>query len=363
MRQMTVVVNSKHGFDNFSVTVKDGEETIFDEDYEKGNTVTYDKRNVNKYKPYVTDVLCQLKEQFHVDKLTLERGEGCYHDGSYYKDLMIFDRDYCMVNSELAHIKEKFPVKSVAFVEQDTRYGTFDILVYDGDMETFMADDGEINGNVPERVSPVARFRSWNSFSEVLQELQKNIPMSDISTHVPSPNEGPCSAILKMGINADELENEVLMDYTMRQMIFRTESQKYPDMKMTVTFNCGINADGFNVIITANGKQVLDHDYNYGYNVTYNKDWGSERTPYVTDVLQDLIDKYHISDFTVKAGRNAFMGTDVRPETVENFKTEYCSGLKLSEKADAKPKEPVFLTKDILDQLEKEAGVNNGQQM
>lgn len=372
MRRMVVTVNSEslgyrtnnfevYRTNNFEVIIKDGEETVFNEYYENRDSVSFDKRKVTDNKPYVTDVLCQLKERFHVDKLALEAGEGCHKP--YYKDVMDFDRKYCMESTDLAIIKEKPSVKSVVFIKQDAEYGTFDISVYDGDMSVFMADDGEIDSDIPEGVSLVSRYRSWNSFGEVFREFQKNIPFSDVSTHVAPADEGLSSAVIKIGIDADEFQEGLQCSYNLRQMVFPAESQNYPDMKMTVTVKSGLNSDGFDVKITADGKPVLDHDYRYGYDAAYSKVHVSERAPYVTDVLQGLIDKYHISDFTVEAGKNVFAGTDVRAETVEDFKTEYCSGLKLPEMADAKLEEPVFLTKDILDQLWKEAGADNVQRM
>lgn len=115
--------------------------------------------------------------------------------------------------------------------------------------------------------------------------------------------------------------------------------------KLTVKVRSGMSADGFEATVT-NGDDVLfEKRYDYGYNCSWNKDSADERTPYVSDVLQSLIDEYQAGEFSVEAGRNVFAGKDVRPEKVEEFKNDYCTDLKLSGVKEFVPHE-IYVTKD-----------------
>lgn len=99
--------------------------------------------------------------------------------------------------------------------------------------------------------------------------------------------------------------------------------------KLTVKVISGISSDGFETVVTKGDNTIYERRYNYGYSCSYDKTFAEERTPYVSDVLQSLIDEYQVNDFSVEAGKNVFAGKDVRSETVENFKNEYCSNLQL----------------------------------
>lgn len=59
--------------------------------------------------------------------------------------------------------------------------------------------------------------------------------------------------------------------------------------------------------------------------------FADDRAPYVSDALQDLIDRYHVDDFSVKQGRNIFAGRNVSNDEARNFEEKYCSDLKLIE--------------------------------
>lgn len=66
-------------------------------------------------------------------------------------------------------------------------------------------------------------------------------------------------------------------------------------------------------------------------NCSYDRAFADSRAPYVTDVLQGLIDKYHMDELDVAPGKNAFRGSNVSTERAEEFRSRYCSSLKLSE--------------------------------
>lgn len=365
MRRMTVTVNdiprAKNNTtrNNFTVTIKDGDETVFNQSYRSRNNVSYDKGRADDWTPYVTDLLCQLKEQYNVDRLALEPGEGCLGNRKgHYKDLLKFDEKYCMANDELAAIKEEPSVKSFVAIEGNPECGTFDISVMDAETS--------------EDATRIARYRSWYDFDKILNSFTETVPISGVSTRVDSFYEEPPFAMLKTGINVDEFCGELCRG-ALPYMVFPNESDEHPDVKMTVyvdgdTFG-SLNSDneiGFSVGLTADGKVVLDNlsaFYSYGRNTSNDRENASEYKPwqpsdsyvykpYVTDVLQGTIDKYHVSEFTVKRGY-------VSEECVENFKSKYCKDLSLHEPKQAETN--AFLTEDDLNDLEKLAA-NNGLQ-
>lgn len=102
-------------------------------------------------------------------------------------------------------------------------------------------------------------------------------------------------------------------------------------MKLDVIVNSGISADGFDTVIQ-DGDDIIQKDsWSYGYNCSYDRAFAESKKPYVTDVLQDLIDRYHVDEFDVSAGMNWFQDKAVPTEWAEEFYARYCGGLKLSE--------------------------------
>lgn len=102
-------------------------------------------------------------------------------------------------------------------------------------------------------------------------------------------------------------------------------------MKLNVIVGSGISADGFDTVIQ-DGDDIIQKDsWSYGYNCSYDRAFAENRKPYVTDVLQDLIDRHHVDEFDVSAGMNRFQDKAVPTERAEEFRSRYCGGLKLSE--------------------------------
>lgn len=102
-------------------------------------------------------------------------------------------------------------------------------------------------------------------------------------------------------------------------------------MKLNVIVGSGINADGFDTVIQDGDDIVQKDSWSYGYNCSYDRAFADSRAPYVTDVLQDLIDRYHVDELDVVPGKNVFRGSDMPAERAEEFRSRYCGGLKLSE--------------------------------
>ena len=100
---------------------------------------------------------------------------------------------------------------------------------------------------------------------------------------------------------------------------------------MTIQIQSGISADGFRVIITDDltGEIVHKGDYAYGYVVSYDKRWASPTAPYVTDLVEDLIDTYDVSSIQVTAGKNYFKNQEVLDKKVTAFKDQYLKGLSI----------------------------------
>lgn len=102
-------------------------------------------------------------------------------------------------------------------------------------------------------------------------------------------------------------------------------------MKLNVIIGSGVNADGFDTIIQDGDSIVQKDSWYYGYNCSYDRAFASPRSPYVADVLQDLIDRHHVDEFDVSPGKDMFHDRPVSTERAEEFRARHCSGLKLSE--------------------------------
>lgn len=116
--------------------------------------------------------------------------------------------------------------------------------------------------------------------------------------------------------------------------------------QMTIEVISGVNSDGFTITITdPSGNVLFDKDYRYGWDASYSKEqadaahaevekgikygWSpsAHRTekPYVTDIINDLCEKYDISDaeITVVAGGNRFTGDTMDDDSVNEFIDKY----------------------------------------
>lgn len=105
-------------------------------------------------------------------------------------------------------------------------------------------------------------------------------------------------------------------------------------MKLDVKVSTGLNADGFDAVVRDGDNVVYQESYRYGYNCSYASDFANEDKPYVTDVLQELIDRYQVDKLSVGAGRNTFAEKGVSEVKVEEFKAKYCQGLYIGQSED-----------------------------
>lgn len=101
-------------------------------------------------------------------------------------------------------------------------------------------------------------------------------------------------------------------------------------MTLNIILKNGISADGFDTVIENGDETIHKESWSYGYNCSYNKAFANSRKPYVTDVLQNLIDQYNVDDVSIRSGMNLFANHAMSSEKANEFEAKYCSNLKLS---------------------------------
>lgn len=105
-------------------------------------------------------------------------------------------------------------------------------------------------------------------------------------------------------------------------------------MKLSVILKSGINSDGFCTMVMNDAEEVIAaDDWSYGFNCSWSKKSASEKEPYVSDVLQNLIDQYQVDTFEVQSGKNVYTGRNVSSDRMEEFKKDYCMNLSVGKDA------------------------------
>lgn len=111
--------------------------------------------------------------------------------------------------------------------------------------------------------------------------------------------------------------------------------------KLTVTAYSRLSVDGFEISMIDEDKGPLfNKSYDYGNNASHSRDlakyahkdhvkFGHPDKPYVSDILQELIQKYQINEVSVEAGWNTFACEKVSDQFVEDFKTKFCDCLQV----------------------------------
>lgn len=100
-------------------------------------------------------------------------------------------------------------------------------------------------------------------------------------------------------------------------------------MKLNIIVKSGVNADGFETVIKNGDNIVSRQSYAYGYDCSYDRMFANDQKPYVTDVLQGLVDQYQVDEVSVTAGQNKFADKDMPLRRIQDFKERYCEDLKL----------------------------------
>lgn len=106
-------------------------------------------------------------------------------------------------------------------------------------------------------------------------------------------------------------------------------NKKGVPMKLNIIVKSGVNADGFETVILNDDNVVNRQSYAYGYDCSYDRTFANGQKPYVTDVLQGLVDQYQVDEVSVAAGQNKFADKDMSFRRVQDFKARYCKDLKL----------------------------------
>ena len=102
-------------------------------------------------------------------------------------------------------------------------------------------------------------------------------------------------------------------------------------MKLIVEVMSGVRADGFDVTVMDGEETLYTNAYRYGYNCSYDSRFANIEEPYVSDVLQSLIDTCQIDSMSVEAGRNTFAGKSVGNDRAKEFWNKYCRCLTMAE--------------------------------
>lgn len=110
---------------------------------------------------------------------------------------------------------------------------------------------------------------------------------------------------------------------------------------LNVILKTGIRADGFDTVIEDGAKTIHKESWSYGYNCSHTIAFSNRQKPYVADVLQNLIDQYHVDRLSVTTGRNVFADRAISSEKANEFEAKYCSNL-------------TFLSKDVCEQQTKQ---------
>jgi len=94
--------------------------------------------------------------------------------------------------------------------------------------------------------------------------------------------------------------------------------------QMTITVGSHLNSDGFDVCITdPDGNEVFEMDYAYGWDASYDRKFASKDKPYVSDIINELVQEYNVDRSSIKVvnGRNVFNGKDV--DRASEFSSKY----------------------------------------
>lgn len=112
-------------------------------------------------------------------------------------------------------------------------------------------------------------------------------------------------------------------------------------MTLNIILKDGLRADGFDTVIEDGDKTIHKESWSYGYNCSHTIAFSQSSKPYVADVLQNLIDQYHVDSLLVTTGRNVFAARAISSEKANEFESKYCSNL-------------TFLSKDMCEQQTKQ---------
>lgn len=123
--------------------------------------------------------------------------------------------------------------------------------------------------------------------------------------------------------------------------------------RMEIVLFWGIQHEGFHVVIRdEKDHEVFYKEYSYGWNVSHSrrnaeaahndvvrsKKYGWEPSsyicekPFVTDLIQDLINDYNVEKWEVLSGSNLFTGLPCSDADVEYFIDRFMKELEVEEK-------------------------------
>ena len=117
--------------------------------------------------------------------------------------------------------------------------------------------------------------------------------------------------------------------------------------QMTITVGSHLNSDGFDVSITdKDGNELFNMDYAYGWDASYDRRWASEDKPYVSDIINELVQEYNVDRSSIKVvnGKNVFNGKNV--DKASEFSSKYLECTNTGNIANA-PAKHIRMFKDL----------------
>lgn len=82
LKESTMIIShgSSINGDNVEITINNGEETIFNKKYHYGYSISYDKIWSNEDKPFIDDLVQELKTKYNVTDVKEEEGKNVFRD-------------------------------------------------------------------------------------------------------------------------------------------------------------------------------------------------------------------------------------------------------------------------------------------
>lgn len=176
--------------------------------------------------------------------------------------------------------------------------------------------EGDILPSLTRAISRI--YTAASSAESVLKYIDENIKSSDKNITVESPQYDDFSD--------DEFSSTYGGDASQSQKDLARSELLSSMYALKIKVASGINSDGFDVtVVDARNQTVYEHSYSFGWNASWDKRFASKDTPYVSDIIKSLCDKYDIpkENIFVYAGMNVFAGKPVKADAVERFKIKY----------------------------------------
>lgn len=185
---------------------------------------------------------------------------------------------------------------------------------------------GDETGKYPDLLSMISAFKK--SGIEIIDQDGDEEYGWDLTL------KGPAKTLFKMidgnvpGYNCDDVQ-DFIDQYSIGEIeeesySSKTEGVNGSENQMTITVGSHLNSDGFDVSVTdKDGNELFNMDYAYGWDASYDRKLASKDKPYVSDIINELVQEYNVDRSSIKVvnGRNVFNGKDV--DKASEFSSKY----------------------------------------